>query len=169
MKKNSALISEIKNMSGNVLGIGDFDNKIVEKLDKNDNITTCNILGNSDYDGENSGRCKKMHLSKIRKFKHKKIDYLIVNYKDIDKFLKTFIKDSIYITKQNIYFCTNNSKILKLYNRYDVSIKTIKCSDENIYVIDTSKAKNNKVKEFIYRIEDYFEYLVDVITEMLVN
>lgn len=169
MKKNSVLISEIKNMSGNVLGIGDFDNKIVEKLDKNNNITTCNILGNSDYTGEQTGRSKKMRLSKIRKFKHKRIDYLIVNYKDIDKFLKTFIKDSIYITKQNIYFCSNNPKILKLYNRYNVSIKTIKCSDENIYVIDTSKAKNNKVKEFIYRILDFFEFIIDVITELLLN
>ena len=167
MKKNSVLNKEIENMKGNVLGIGDFNKTLVNKINKNTNITNCNILGNGESDEEGKSRLKKMRISDIRRFKHKKINYLICDYNKIDKYLKTFIKDSIYITKDYIYFCTNNEIIKKLYNRYNVEIKEVKCSDTNILIINTKKAKNNRVKECVYLVVDTFDKFVEIITNLL--
>ena len=171
MKKNSVLKSEIKNMYGNVLGIGNLDESIVNKLDSNKKIMICNILSNNSYENDEEGneKLKKISISNLRKFKKKRVNYLICDYSNIDKYLNTFIKDSIYITNNYIYFCTNNKKIKKLYERYDITLKEVKCSDTNILIIDTSKAKNNYIKELIYKIIDFIEKIIDIITELLIN
>lgn len=168
MKKNSVLSKEIENMSGNVLGIGDFNKTLINKINKNINIINCNVLGNGESDDDVKTRVKKMRISNLRKFKHKRINYLICNYDNINNHLKTFIKDSIYITKDYIYFCTNDIEyIKKLYNRYNVSIKEIKCSDQSILIINTKKAKNNKLKEMFYMIADSIEKAIEIITNLL--
>ena len=171
MKKNSALNKEIKNMYGNTLIIGDIEEKLVKTLENNKKIKICNILGNKEYDSDGeSSKTKKFRLTKLRKFKKKKVNFLICDYNKIDNYLKTFIKDSIYITNDYIYFCTNKpSKIRKKYQRYNVEIKEINCVESTILIINTSRAKNNKIKEFIYNIIDFFENIIDIITEMLVS
>ena len=91
------------------------------------------------------------------------------DYDNIDEYLKTFIKDSIYITKEYIYFVTNNDSIKKYYGRYKTNIRTIKCSDKYIYVIDTKEAKNNKIKELFYGVVDSVSRLIDIITNLLLS
>lgn len=171
MNKNSVLKREIKNMYGNVLGIGNINDKVVEHLYNNQNITICNILSKNTYNGDekNSSKLKKISLSNLRKFKKKRINFLIVDY-DIEKYIKTFIKDSIYITNNYIYFCTKDkNKIKKLYSRYNISLKEVKCSDTYILIIDVKKAKNNYIKELIYSIVDFIEKIGEIITELLLN
>jgi hypothetical protein len=119
--------------------------------------------------GSGSGHTKKITLKKLRKFKKKRVNYLLVNYDNIGEYLNSFIKDSIYITNDYIYFVTDNKKIEKYYNRYNTDIKTIKCNNKNIYIINTKKAKNNKVKEFIYSVLDKFDKIVDIITNLLLS
>ncbi len=168
MKKISVLNKEIEQMSGNVLGIGDFCKSTIEKINKNDKIKNCNILGNGDSNEDGISKTKMMRISNIRKFKHKKINYLICNYDKIDKYLKTFIKDSIYITSEYIYFCTKEVDLIeKLYNRYNVQIKEVKCSDDTILIINTKKARNNRIKELVYLVVDTFDKFVEIITNLL--
>ena len=170
MKKNSLLLSEAKNFSGNVLGIGDIDDKLVDILNKNDSVNELNIISKKNYNmGSCSGKTKKITLKNLRKFKKKKVNYLIVDYDNINNYLKTFIKDSIYITKEYIYFVTNDKKIVTYYRRYKTQIKEVKCSDKSIYIIDTRLAKNNKIKEFIYSIVDTISKLIDLITNLLLS
>lgn len=164
------LSKEIKNMEGNVLAIGDFEENIIKQFIKNKKIIDCNIIGNSkatvDYE---CGKSKKVRLSKLRKFKHKKINYLICNY-DIEKYLKTFIKDSIYITKDYIYFMTKKTtKLKELYNRYDVDIEETKLDKETLLKINVKKAKNNIFKEAFYSIIDFIKEVIELITNLLLG
>lgn len=170
MKKNKALLSEIKNFSGNVLGIGDISDDIVDSLNKNDKVIELNILSNKDYNiGTGSGKGKKLSIRNLRKLKKKRVNYLLVDYKNIDEHIKTFIKDSIYITKDYIYFVADNKKIKKYYNRYKTDIKEITLTDGLIYVINTKNAKNNKFREFYYSIVDSIDSLVELITNLLLS
>lgn len=170
MNSNDALKKEIKSFSGNVLGIGDIKDELVKKLNDNDAIYELNILSNKSYNiGSTSGKSKKISIRNLRKMKKKHVNYLLVDYDNIDEYINTFIKDSIYITKDYIYFVTNNKKIKNLYNRYDVDINEIKCSNKNIYVVNTKRAKNNKFKEFLYSIIDFITHIIDLITRMLLS
>ena len=170
MKKDSVLLTEVKNFSGNVFGIGDIDDKVVNALNENKNVYELNILSKKEYGiGTSSGKTKKLSIRTIRKLKRKRVNYLIVDYDNIDEYLKTFIKDSIYITKEYIYFVTNNDSIKKYYGRYKTNIRTIKCSDKYIYVIDTKEAKNNKIKELFYGVVDSVSRLIDIITNLLLS
>lgn len=170
MKSKNVLLKEIQKFSGNVLGIGNISDDIVNKLNKNDSVTELNILSNKSYDiGSSTGKGRKISIKNIRKLRKKHINYLLVDYDKIDEYLSTFVKDSIFITKDYIYFVSNNKKIEKLYNRYNVDIKELKTSDKTIFVINTSNAKNNKIKEFIYSIIDFINRIIDIITSMLLS
>ena len=170
MNKNETLINESKEFFGNVLGIGDIDDKLVKKLNSKKKITELNIISNKRYSiGTCSGNTKKVSLKNLRKMKKKKVNFLIVDYDNIDEYINTFIKDSIYITCDYIYFVSKNKKIKKYYSRYNTKIKEIKCSDNKIYSIDVSEAKNNIFKEFIYSIVDSIDRLIDLITNLLLS
>ena len=164
------LEKEIKNMSGNVLAIGSFDEKIIKQFIKNKKITDCNIIGDSKVtDDYTCGKTKKIRLSRLRKLKHKRINYLICNY-DIEKYIKTFIKDSIYITKDYIYFIVKKTpKLKELYNRYDVTIEEIKLDKEILLKIDVTKAKNNVFKEAFYSVVDFIKEVIELITNLLLG
>lgn len=171
MKKNKILETRIKKMSGNVLGIGINNKDVLKQINLNSKILECNILSN-EFDGDSGkGKGKKISITKIRKkFKKKRIDYLICDYEMLNDYLKSFIKDSIYITKGYIYFCTKNPEVIKRkYNRYHIKLEEIKCSDATILVIDVSKAKNNKIKELFYQIYDDISYLIDIVTNLLLS
>ncbi len=170
MKKDKVLLSEIKDFSGNVFGIGDINDELVDALNKNKKVKELNILSNKEYSvGSGDGKNKKISIRNIKKLKKKRVNFLLVDYNNIDDYLKTFIKDSIYITKDYIYFVTDNKKIKKYYSRYNTSIREIKCSDKTIYVVDVKKAKNNKVKEFFFSIVDYIDRGIELITNMLLS
>jgi len=106
------LIGELKKIckdfSGNVLTIGlDFPT-VVQVLEKNEKIKKSYSMT---FNGkkraknyENGARGKTVSIKKIRKiFKKKKIDYIICNIEDVSKFLRTFIRDSVYINKTKLY------------------------------------------------------------------
>ncbi|MBP3765562.1 MAG: hypothetical protein J6G98_00080 [Bacilli bacterium] len=170
MNSIDTLKKEIKVFSGNVLGIGDINDELVKKLNDNEAIYELNILSNKSYTiGNASGKGKKISIRNLKKMKKKQVNYLLVDYDKIDEYINTFIKDSIYITHDYIYFVTNNKRIKKLYNRYNVDISEIKCSDKTIYIINTKRAKNNAFKEFFYSIYDYITRIIDIITNLLLS
>ena len=159
----------IKNLEGNVLGIG-LNENLISAIEKNNRIIECNLL-NSCAKGKfkKSFFNKTIKIKKIRKiFKKKKVDYIICNYDEINNYFNTFIKDSIYINKNKLYFYGNiDVNLLKLkYGRYNTKINLI---DKNIIEIDNSLAKNNFLKDNYYRFIDYKNHLVEIIGDILMN
>lgn len=171
------LIDKVKNISGNLLVIGVESDKVIEEIHNNKNIIISNSL-DDDTKNKNKGKEIKRKVVSIRKirrlFKKKKIDYLICNIEKLNRFMRNFIKDSIYICKKEVIFYGNINdydinKLIKRYKRYNVVID-IKEKDKEFYlIINAEKAKNNKFKDLLYYIKDSFSDAGDFISEILVN
>lgn len=164
--------------SGNVLGIG-VDEKISEILEKNNRVTNCNLLNSYTKDTgkskEKKQRLKKIRIKKLRKvFKKKKVDFIICNTEEIKKYLKTFVKDSIYINKNILYMYNIKNKdikeeIIKKYKRYNTNIEEITDEHTTILKIDNSKASTNIFKDTAYLIIDTLISLFNIISDLLLN
>ena len=173
MKKiTNILIDQVKDMEGNILGIGISNSKILKQIEENKKIISCDLLDEIEKGNDHSKnkRTKKISLNKLRKqYKKKKINYLIVEEKMV-KDVKNFIKDSIYITNTKIICILNEeSKMKQKYNRYKTVIQEINCLDGMLLIIDVTRAKNNKIKEFFYSIIDAIIACIDIITYLLLN
>ena len=97
------ILNEIKKMEGTLLGIGLHNEKFKAAINKNPKIIICNLLeephksfGKKKF--KVNERSRPINIKKLRKIFHqKKTDNIICNLKTIKPFLKTFIKDSVYI------------------------------------------------------------------------
>ena len=159
----------IKGLSGTILGIG-LNEELVKEIENNDNILECNLL-NSYIKGKKKFSLfnKTIKIKKIRKiFKKKKIDYIICNYEEINKYFNTFIKDSIYIKNKKIYYFGNiDIELLKSkYSRYDTNILV---TNKNLIEINCSNAKNNFFKDLYYRLKDFKDNIIEIIGDILMN
>lgn len=164
-----------KIVSGNVLGIG-VDEKISEILEQNDRVLNCNLLNsfsntNNTKDGKKE-KLKKIRIKKLRKvFKKKKVDYIICNINEIKKYMKTFVKDSIYINKEILYIYNlkdeeYKKELIKKYKRYNTKIEEL---DDETLKIDNSNAKTNIIKDSFYLIVDTLTSLFNIISDLLLN
>lgn len=169
-----------KCVSGSVLAIG-ADEKIVKILDENERVINCNLLNSYTPNKKNTKskrkqpKLKKIKIKKIRKiFKKKKVDFIICDIKEIQKYLKTFIKDSVYINKDMLYIYNIDDEnlqeeLIKKYNRYNVKIDVINDENNKIIKIDNKKSKTNFIKDFMYLIIDTFFAAIDIISDILMN
>ena len=167
-----------KVVSGDVLGIG-VDETISEILEQNEKVLNCNLL-NSFSNTQNSKqekkqRLKKIRIKKIRKvFKKKKVDFIICNIDEIKKYLKTFIKDSIYINKDILYIYNIEDEelkkeLIKKYKRYNVKIEELKDNKKTILKIDNKLSKTNIFKDTLYLVIDTLIQLLNMISDLLLN
>lgn len=177
------LISDLKNISKNVSGkvlvIGVENKNVLQVLDKNKNIAelyTMNFNGKKKSKDKGVGRRgKTVSIKKIRKiFKKKRIDYIICNIEDINRFLRTFIRDSVYINKTKLYIYgtkdnLDSELIEKRYKRYNTNIIVTEYNKELLIEIDNSKAYNNKIKDIFYNISDICYSIVNAIGDLLIN
>lgn len=161
-----------KCLSGNVLGIG-VDSKITNILNNNERILECNLLDSkTETKNKSKGKTKKINIKKIRKiFKKKKVDYIICDVETIKKYLKTFVKDSIYINKDMLYIYNikdGNIKeeLIKKYKRYNVIIEKI---DNHILKIDNKNAKTNIIKDIFYLMLDTTVNILNALSDLLLN
>lgn len=159
----------IKKMSGNVLGVG-LNQEMIDLINKNDKITECNLLNSytRKEKKEKGIKGKTLNIKKIKKkFKKKKVDYIICDYEVIEKYLDTFVNDSIYINKNKLYFynITYNDNLEKKYKRYNTVIKIKK----NYLEIDNRNSKTNFFKNIYYRIIDFTSKMIEVIGDILMN
>lgn len=173
MKKE--LIKLINSFKGNVLAIG-IDDKLSDAIDKNDLITNCDILNyvssKTDYEEVKQKKMKTIDIKKIRKiYKKKKIDYIICEYNQIEKYLNSFVKDSVYINSSKLYFYGNFNEqlLLKKYKRYTNNINLIYHKKDVIIEIDNTNTKNNIFKEFFYKIIDGVSNLIEIIGDVLMG
>lgn len=155
------LIEVIKKEHGKLLAIG-VSNDIQKAINKNELITYCDVLNYSSKKGKDGKKGKLFNIKKLRKkYKKNKLDFIIVNYDEVKKFKKTFIKDSVYICSGNIYIINFNEDYNK-YNRYNTTIEK-----NEIIKIDVSKAKTNAIKDKLYYFLDVCEDLVEYISDFL--
>lgn len=163
--------------SGNVLGIG-VDKTISNILNNNSRVLICNLL-NSEIESINKKgkkqKEKKLRIKKIRKkFKYKNVDFIICNVKEIQKYLKTFVSDNIYINK-NITYIYNiideeqKEEIIKKYKRYNTKIEEIQDEKSIILKIDNREAKTNIIKDFTYKIIDTLSSMLNIVSDILIN
>lgn len=171
MKKIENELKEIiKVMNGKLLLIGNYSNKLKEIIDNNENILFCDELTSNVVDGKGKGKTKRLNIKKIKKhYKKNKINNTIVNFEEVKEYKNTFVKDSTYITKGNIIVIDKNSDetIFNMYKRYTKDIKIINSLDGKIFVINSSKAKNNKIKDMYYFIHDLIIDIFDTIGNLL--
>ena len=173
MKKIDSIISNyIKEMHGKVIGIG-LNEKHALEIEKNEQIINCDLLDyNINSHSLENGKTKKLYFNQIRKkYKKKKVDYIIGDIDKIDVCKKTFIRDSIYINKEKIiYYIKDASKLnlyINRYKRYNVDIKVIDCKDGKIIEITTTNSKNHKFIDKLYYIKDTLYDLVDIVGDLL--
>lgn len=162
---------ELKKVTGSVLAIG-LNEKQADILNNNNEVLECFLL-NANTQTEDSGT--KMHnriinIKKIRKiFKRKKFDYIICNFKEIRPYLRSFIKNSIYLNNKIIYFYNiKNFEIEELERRYirynaDFNYKT------KLATIDNTHSKTNLFKNIYFSLTDMIYDAIDYVGNLFVN
>ncbi len=169
------LVSIIKKLNGNLLAFEIDNKKIIDVIDSNNKITNCDLYNCWCEEDDSKGKSKRVFITSLRKrYKKKGNDYIIAFIDNMDKYFKTFIKDSIYINKKDIYLYTYNKEydldlIIKKYKRYNVNIEIINLKNGCILKISTSNAKNNRIKDFYYYVYDLLIDIIDSITDILIN
>jgi len=178
---NKELIKIINKLNGNILIIGNIDDNL-EKINKNPNIIECDIININDNKKEKINKFKdkfnkkeqKINIKKLKKIYNKKsIDYILCDYELIKKYMRFFVKDSVYLNKNKLYLYGINIKevkeIINKYKRYDVLVKPTIKDDYFFIEIDNKNSKNNIIKDFIYFIIDTITYITDFIGDILIN
>lgn len=165
----------LEQLSGKVVGIG-LKKELVEVINQNEQVSNFTLLeSNFNKQKGKSGRVKVVHIKKIHKiFKKKRIDYTIVNFKDVERFMKYFIKNSIFITKQKIYLYGNINKdqveeIIQKYERYQVKINLNRYGKKVIIEIDSTNSYNNYFKDRLYLLIDTLDELLTVLSDVLIK
>ena len=143
MKKlNNELKKILSEIQGNILMIGNYDGKITDIINENNNILFCDILSNTDDNrlvkNNDVKKQKKVNIRKLKKrYKKNKLDYLIVDEEQIKDYKNIFVKDSIYIASKKIYIIPSDQNVtLRMYRRYSKKINIIDCVDGKVIEID---------------------------------
>ena len=177
---NKELIKIIKKLSGSVLSIGLDDelNLELERNNKIDELDEINIIskksGSIKTNKKIKIKSKKINIKKLKKiYNKKKTNYIICNYEVIKKYMRYFIKDSVYINNKKLYLYGISVKevktIINKYKRYNVLIKPNENKDYFIIEIDNTNSKNHIFKDIFYFISDTIELISDLIGNFLIN
>lgn len=172
MKKiENELKQNFSTIIGNLLLIGNYSNTLEKIISNNKNITFCDQLTkNNNYTTGTKGKNKKINIKNIKKhYKKNKINNTVVNFSDVVEYKNTFVRDSIYITKNEIIIIDkeNNDLIYKMYKRYCSNIEIINCLDGRIFKVNTNNYKNNKIKNIFYYLFDILNDILDIISNLL--
>lgn len=177
MKKiKTNLSSYIKKMKGNLLCIGIEDSKLIDLIDNNNEIKNCDILSDS-TDNDNllvEAKQKKIWIYKLRKvFKKNRFHYIVAPISMLKKYLKTFVRDSIYINSDTIYLYAKKEydykRLQQMYNRYYAKFKVEECQDGNIFIIDVKNTRDHPLKNKLYYCLDCIVDTIDMIGDFLSN
>ena len=173
-KIDKVLLDSVKNMQGSVLGFGNISQKIIDSIDKNDNILEFTLLSgdSSVKGGSDRGASKKIPYHKIyKKFRKKNIASIIASYDELEKYKRRFISDSLCLAKQNVVVFVKDNNIdadiiKKRYDRYHQNCEMINCRDGIVLIITKDKYKKNKLRDkfylFINCIEDVINFIGDL-------
>lgn len=177
-KVEKYLVASIHNMQGHGLGFGTFGEKVMSEISKNSLITEFDFLSSNEGRVIRGGNVKK-HLEKIpyrkmrKKFRKKRIDYIIANYDELGKYHRRFVMDSLYLAKNKIDVIVRNEDIdiellAKRYQRFHIYYELIHCKDGVILHIEKENYKKNKFRDSFYLLIDSFVDIVNFIGDLFV-
>lgn len=175
------LSDSIKKITGTLVVFGSLEDKVLNVIEKNKNITVCDIITEYKFslikDGQsgNSKKTKKFNIKKLKKiYKNKSIDYLFVNLDEFDKYKKTIIPNSIYMTNKEILLYSLNEEydfdvIEKRYKRYTKNVDVINCDEGKIVRVVSTDTKNNIIKDKFYFVLDSLYNVVEMVSNFMIN
>lgn len=172
------LLTKIKSMQGSLIGIGIESEKIKKAIQNNNGIETCYLLEetSSNFNKKKlklKEKGRTINIKKIRKtFKKKRIDNVICNYQTVKPFLKTFVRDSVYINKGYLFIYGTKEELEDLknrYQRYTTNIQLTEEKDSAVLIIDNRNTKNNRLKDMGFWWKDTGTSIADFLTLILVN
>lgn len=179
MKKDEKKLFQIaKKVEGNVLVIGVQDEKLLEVLNQNEKILKCDLLNsvsNSGKDNKKPKKKKNFNIRKLRKkYRKKKIDNIICNMEDIYPYLKTFVKDSVYINRGKLYFYGEQKKydldrMIQKYKKYHAKVEHTYDGTYFYLTISNEHSKTNFLKDFWIQLCDGCYWLYEIIGDLLIN
>ncbi len=178
-KEDKRLYNIIKKLKGNVLIIGIEDEQLLDAINKNLNIVHCNMLNAitniSSESKKKKGIKKNFQIKKLRrKFHKKKIDDILCNIDDIYPYLKTFVKDSVYINRGKLYFYGEKGKydlektIIK-YKKYHAKVEQNFEGNYFFITVSNESSKTNKLKDIWFSISEFMIWLYEIVGDMLIN
>lgn len=178
------LIQELKtickDVHGTFLSIGLKYPTVESVIEKNKDITNGYIL---EFDGKKKGKgknrftlkSKKISIKKLRNsFKKKSIDTMVCNYQDIEKYMRYFVKDSVYINKGKLYLYGKKEDyviedIENYYKRYQTKIIITEYEEDFLIEIDNTNSKNNWFKDKVYKIKDTISTIINIIGDIMIG
>ncbi len=169
------LINKLKKIKGSILGIGIESIDVLKTIDKSKKITYCDLLLSETLDEEDGkGRLKRVKFKKLKKYyKYSSINTTIACFDKIP-YKRSFIKNSVYITKDNIYlYSTLENEYLDTYvnryTRYNITYQKIKQKEETIYILDLQNKTKLGIKYIFYYIYDLLFDIANYISDFLID
>ncbi len=175
METFSDLKKEVNNLSGGILLIGDLNSKNFPISNKN-KLTDIYYLNGDDDDLDDEEIDTKdiasnIHLRELHKYFKEGIDNIYCNYLEVKSYFPSFFRESLRITKKNIYLVLKNKndykRLAKKYGRYNITCNLYSFKKCNIMVIEANDIIVNPFKEIYYYIIDSIEKAYNYISDQI--
>lgn len=173
------LISIARKLTGTVLVIGVIDEKLLNILENNKNLTIFSQLSNETKKEKKKKKKflghKTINIRKVYKeLKKQHYDYVICDFEIVKPHFNEFIKNSYKMTDKEIYFIVNEEKydpeeITKRYTRYKATCILKGKDGQYLIKIDVSKMKMNIFKRYIYNFRDFGYNIVEFISSIIIS
>lgn len=173
------IVKLIESLKGSMIGIGLEEKELLDAIEKNDAIYECALLNSIALENEEKrkripGRKRRLAIRKLRKkFKKKKHQVMLINYKHIEDYLKTVVRDTIYITDGDVYIYglgEDEVELLKSrYQRYHVTMDIKKRKKGYLMTIHVGMAKPHFILDRFYFLFDTLSNGVRLLSDFLVN
>ncbi len=175
MESFSDLKKEVNSLEGGILLIGDLDSKNFPLSNKNKLTDVYYLNGNDDDldDEEIDAKdiASNIHLKELHKYFKDGIDNIYCNYLEVKSYVPSFFRESLRITKKNIYIVLKNKtdfkKLAKKYRRYKINCNLYSFKECNIMVVEANDIIVNPFKETYYYIIDNLERIYDYISDQV--
>ena len=176
MKNFKDLKNEIKSLEGSLLIIGIFSDKIFNLLENNSKVPDVYYLNSNDTNKSSrtdesnlKGVANNIHIKEIHKYFKDGIDNIFCNFDEIKEHVPSFIRESLRVTKKNIYINFSSEKdykmIEKKYSRYGIKCELSSFEDYHIAKIEANDIIVHFPKETYYYIIDNCEKLYNYMSE----
>lgn len=151
------LVRYAKKIEGNVLALGNFDKNFIDTLRENKKVVGFDLLGEVQGEsGKGKGRKKRIPFKKIyKRYKKKKIDYIVSSYDDLMGYKRRFIIDSVALSTNTIVVLKNEAHlelVKNRFSRYPVVIE--EHIEKNGYILIISHEEKSIKHKRIYLLKD---------------
>lgn len=167
------LLKKVKQAKGNILSIGfSFSGDVVKTLQKNKKVKDVHILSNK---GEKPNKKKlfsfdkKVRIKKIKKY-YKDIDYIFIEFSQIEHMLDHIVKNTIDMAGREIYLYFDKKidytdEVLYRFKRYGCTLK----EEGNLITIYTYNIKCKFLDNIKFSVRDTFYKISEYIAIALIG